>query len=615
MGKNHRHKKFLKSEKAKIKLKNKIKFLPKGQNITDLSFKIKPIVLTEQLKSKENQVLSSRKLNLKEILNRMTHHNVNIKCENCQQLKELLHGENQDFLKQNLAGILKKLCPLILDVESRVRHEAIKVIKEILKSSASIDISSFFDILSSILRCAMTHIDLNVQEDSLYFLDCLLETVPDLIATDSHKILSNFFTLISKLKSDSKNARVLSENLKSKYTAVKWRIKVMLRLKMILEAVFKQNCIELNSSDNIAKTIDVRKSNFAPIYSNAFDYLKQKNSRISIEIENMENYIDTLLPLLQETWLEVAPSNVTTAIDGKTGNTIIKNEVANVLHCVLSIFYFLFKLAEAIDKESDTKMCLKFKSEAYFTFLNNILSSFPFSGAQEKKHEIFGVNNDIKCTEENLLICYLFSVQYRNIRGRQILYAEKVLCYLAHCVNMFSRNKEYANNKMIFTSALKIILERNLICWKQADLDFESLIGNVVEYYFKTANYNSEIDLLILLFSAINDRSEKQMLIAEKSCNYLLKDKIPSEILDFLLLMVKKEVSPIQNCLRNKLKEILDNIKRIEIDGLDLEFIKIVRILCLYHYVPLTPQDIVTLKQFSANNAEYRSNIECIICT
>lgn len=137
MGRNHRRTKFLKSEKSKVKLKNKTKFLPKGQNVTDLSFKIKPIVLTEQLKSKENQVLSSRKLNLKEILNRMTHHNVNIKCENCQQLKELLHGENPEFLKQNLASIFKKVCPLILDVESRVRHEAIKVIKEMLKSVRS----------------------------------------------------------------------------------------------------------------------------------------------------------------------------------------------------------------------------------------------------------------------------------------------------------------------------------------------------------------------------------------------------------------------------------------------------------------------------------------------
>lgn len=59
---------------------------------------------------------------------------------------------------------------------------------------------------------------------------------------------------------------------------------------------------------------------------------------------------------------------------------------------------------------------------------------------------------------------------------------------------------------MIYTSTLKIILERNFMCWKQADLNIESFIGNIVEYYFKTADCNNEMDLLILLFSMIDNR-------------------------------------------------------------------------------------------------------------
>lgn len=66
MGKNHRHKKQLKSEKAKTKLKTtKTKFLPKGLNVTDTSFKVKSIILPQQLKSNEETVpLSKRKLNV-----------------------------------------------------------------------------------------------------------------------------------------------------------------------------------------------------------------------------------------------------------------------------------------------------------------------------------------------------------------------------------------------------------------------------------------------------------------------------------------------------------------------------------------------------------------------
>lgn len=67
MGKNNRHKKLLKSEKAKVKLKAKgSKQLPKGLNITDASFKVKKIIIREQLKYQdETQILSRRKLNVK----------------------------------------------------------------------------------------------------------------------------------------------------------------------------------------------------------------------------------------------------------------------------------------------------------------------------------------------------------------------------------------------------------------------------------------------------------------------------------------------------------------------------------------------------------------------
>lgn len=67
MGKNHRHKKNLKADKGKVKLKqSKTKFLPKGLNETKATFKIKPIVLAEQLRERSSDLLlSRRKLNIK----------------------------------------------------------------------------------------------------------------------------------------------------------------------------------------------------------------------------------------------------------------------------------------------------------------------------------------------------------------------------------------------------------------------------------------------------------------------------------------------------------------------------------------------------------------------
>lgn len=69
MGKNNKHQKKLKSERSRVKLRvksEKTKFLPKGLNVTDTTFKIKPICLPEQLQSKSNEEpLSKRKLNTK----------------------------------------------------------------------------------------------------------------------------------------------------------------------------------------------------------------------------------------------------------------------------------------------------------------------------------------------------------------------------------------------------------------------------------------------------------------------------------------------------------------------------------------------------------------------
>ena len=69
MGKHARktpYKKLLKEEKAKTKLKVSHKtLLPKGQNITDTSFKVRKIVVKNQLKERGGEIVSRSNLNVK----------------------------------------------------------------------------------------------------------------------------------------------------------------------------------------------------------------------------------------------------------------------------------------------------------------------------------------------------------------------------------------------------------------------------------------------------------------------------------------------------------------------------------------------------------------------
>lgn len=155
MGKNNKHKKKLKSEKAKVKLKSeKTKFLPKGQNVTDASFKIKPIVLVQQLGAKtSNEVLSKRKLNVKvsfwcknhkklliskmfylqELLTRLKHHNVNAKVDSCEGLSSVINEYPEEILEKHLFEIIQNASHLILDREQKPRKAYIKLINTLLK--------------------------------------------------------------------------------------------------------------------------------------------------------------------------------------------------------------------------------------------------------------------------------------------------------------------------------------------------------------------------------------------------------------------------------------------------------------------------------------------------
>jgi pre-rRNA-processing protein IPI1 len=61
------HRKFIKKEKSKVKLKvSHQTLLPKGQNVTDTNFKVRKIVLQGQLKERgAHEILSKRNLNIK----------------------------------------------------------------------------------------------------------------------------------------------------------------------------------------------------------------------------------------------------------------------------------------------------------------------------------------------------------------------------------------------------------------------------------------------------------------------------------------------------------------------------------------------------------------------
>lgn len=182
------------------------------------------------------QFLSSQ---LKDLLSKLQHHNASNRNEGLRYLKELVTNHPQEGSK-HLGAIIQGISQLCLDVEKDVRRECFKALNMVLASQTTSIITPFFNTISSYLRCAMTHIHVQIQEDSLFMLDCLLLYMPSLVASNSDSIFSSFLDMISKLRVESKPERTLTVNLGSKITSVKWRSKVLDRLLGILKAIVNE---------------------------------------------------------------------------------------------------------------------------------------------------------------------------------------------------------------------------------------------------------------------------------------------------------------------------------------------------------------------------------------
>lgn len=115
-----RHQKFLKSEKAKVKLKAK-KELPKGTNDTKTNFKVKKIIIREHAKPAVGEVVIKNQLGLKELLSRLRHFNTNSRIDALTGIKELVKVHSDQTIFLNVGELLHGVCPLVLDKERSVR--------------------------------------------------------------------------------------------------------------------------------------------------------------------------------------------------------------------------------------------------------------------------------------------------------------------------------------------------------------------------------------------------------------------------------------------------------------------------------------------------------------
>lgn len=167
------------------------------------------------------------------------------------------------------------------------------------------------------MRCAMTNIDRNIQEDSLLFLDCFVNKDCGLLAQTSEKMLPDFLALISKLRNDSEVGRTLTLNLGSKLTSVVWRIKVLSRLQAIFRIILTaKSCPKSETNRHGLQSVLVDRQGCFPLYKEkllsqldapCLDMFAMKSITNSNQPDLIKRHIMMMVPLLFETWLEVRP--------------------------------------------------------------------------------------------------------------------------------------------------------------------------------------------------------------------------------------------------------------------------------------------------------------------
>lgn len=229
MGKSR---KFLKAEKAKVKLKgNKLKA---PQNVTKTDFKVRKIVITEQLKNVQVKEAGIRKIHsINDCLARLKNSS---SVEVISNLKEIILFQPDDFQK-HLESIIKIVANLSLSIERVDRKECFKILDIICAQTSEQNLRPFFPILVTFLKCAMTHIKPTIQEDSLLMLDILLKHAPQLVAIEKDNILPPYLDMVSKMRVEDKPERTLSLQLGNKITTMKWRKSVLERLIVFLKCI------------------------------------------------------------------------------------------------------------------------------------------------------------------------------------------------------------------------------------------------------------------------------------------------------------------------------------------------------------------------------------------
>lgn len=465
-------------------------------------------------------------------------------------------------------------------------------------------IDPFFDIMCTYLRSAMTHIDGRIQEDSLLFLDTLLLCTPTKVAQDFYKIIPNFLDMISKLRVDSKPGRTLTVNLGSQITSVKWRVKVLHRLKEYLYEFVKYNNINHIKEPVIetTKIFDPSKINhyslFNPIYTQTchISCFSSKNFQDTVpldEVQKFNEYIDTLMPLLFETWLEVCPN----ANSQENMETVVNEDAASLLKHTLEVISLIWSLVKHFNIKNPSSNIQNIFSHKYCQpFLQHFVNCFPYvtnvrsKQKNENKSQFQDTITDPKLVTQNLEICELFIVlnPHINIKNQN----KDIMSVLNYIEETFNQKTQDNINDVII-KIMNTIFSNEVNNWTRTLSVMNTLFKKIIWAYFDkniSSSFRQKIFSLLCKI-ALNDKlvhfheSDAYNTWLQNLPDILLEEAVTVQTIDIIHKFAVQSNKTFNTIIRPKLLKIIENLPKLVISDVDNNGSSYYKLFSLVHYI------------------------------
>lgn len=449
----------------------------------------------------------------------------------------------------------------------------------------------------------MTHIDVRIQEDSLLFLDTLLACTPTKVAEDFHKIIPNFLDMISKLRVDSKPGRTLTVNLGSQITSVKWRVKVLHRLKDYLNEFVKYNNIQEFKGPVVATTkiFDPSKMNrcslFNPIYTQncQLSCFSSKNLQETVpldEVDKFREYTDTLMPLLFETWLEVCPS----VNSEKNTETVISEDAASLLKHTLEVISLIWLLVRHFNiKNASSNIQNGFSQKYRQPYLQHFVNAFPYvtnirTKQRNANAQLEDAITDPKLVTQNLEICQIFIVLNPNINVKN--QNKEMMSILNYIQKTFNKNTQAEINDVII-KILHTIFSNDVNNWTRTLSVMDDLFRKIIWAYFNkdiSGSFRQKIFSLLCKI-ALNDKlvhfqeSDAYHNWLNNLPDILLEKTVTVQTIDIIHKFAVRNNKTFNMVVRPKLLQIIQNLPKILISDDDINERGYYKLFSLLYYI------------------------------